>query len=83
MCSSDLKGFWEYVNFPGFLKAKEGSFKIPSGHPMMQVIPYKRNFNKEAEIRALTPKEMQKVQKHRDKHSANFSNYRNNMWEKK
>jgi hypothetical protein len=77
------KNFWEYVNFPGFLKAKEGSFKIPSGHPMMQVIPYKRNFNKEAEVRALTPREMQKVQKHRDRHSANFSDYRNNMWEKK
>ena len=75
--------FWEHVNFPGFLKIKEGTFTVRQGHPLMQVIPYKRGFKKEATVRALNNKELEKVKLHRFRHSANFSQYRNNMWEKK
>ena len=75
--------FWEHVNFPGFLKIREGTFTARQGYPLMQVIPYKRGFKKEAVVRAMNDKELKKVQLHRDRHAANFSQYRNNMWEKK
>jgi hypothetical protein len=77
------KEFWEYINFPGFLKAKEGTFTIKQGHPMMQVIPFKRNFNKDAIVRTLNKKEIAKMEKHRAKQSARFGQYRDSMWEKK
>ena len=75
--------YFEYINFPGFLKAKEGSFTIKRGHPLMQVIPFKRNFDKEAEIGELNSKDIEKLQKTRDKKSSWFSLYRDSMWEKK
>jgi hypothetical protein len=75
--------FWEYVNFPGFLRAKSGTFTVKKGHPLMQVIPFKRSFKKEANIRTLNKKDIEAIRKHRDKHSAHFSQYRDTMWEKK
>jgi Family of unknown function (DUF6065) len=75
--------YFEYINFPGFLKAREGTFTIKRGHPLMQVIPFKRDFSKEEVIKTLNSDELQKLQHTRDRKSSWFSLYRDSMWEKK
>ena len=75
--------YFEYINFPGFLRATDGSFTIPSGHPLMQAIPFKRGFSKDAEILSLNSVGIKKLQKTRDKKSSWFSMYRDSMWERK
>ena len=75
--------YFEYINFPGFLKMREGSFTIKRGHPLMQVIPFKRNFDKEAEILELNSEAIKKLQHTKDRKASWFSLYRDSMWEKK
>lgn len=75
--------YFEYINFPGFLKAREGSFTLNRGHPIMQVIPFKRNFAKTAKIATLNSEEYNKLNTIRDRRSSWFSLYRDTMWEKK
>ena len=49
----------------------------------MQVIPYKRNFSKDAEIKSLNKKNMAKLDMTRKRRSSHASLYRNKMWERK
>ncbi len=74
---------FEFVNFPGFLKAREGSFKIPRGTPLMQAIPFKRDFDKDAVCRELNSKEMAEYNLQRKKRGSHTSLYRETQWEKK
>ena len=74
---------FEYINFPGFLKPKNVSFEVKAGHPLMQVIPFKRNFTKDATIRTMSEKDLKKLAHTRDNHSAHRSHYRDTQWEKK
>jgi hypothetical protein len=62
---------------------REGSFTIKRGHPLMQVIPFKRNFDKEAEILELNSEAIKKLQHTKDRKASWFSLYRDTMWEKK
>jgi hypothetical protein len=74
---------FEYINFPGFLKIREGSFTMKRGHPLMQVIPFKRNFNKQAIIKTINSKDYEYLKRTRDIRSSWFSYYRDKLWEKK
>ena len=38
------------VNFPSFVTKEDGSYIIPQGTPIVQAIPFKRDFSKKAEI---------------------------------
>jgi hypothetical protein len=49
----------------------------------MQVIPFKRNFDKEAEILELNSEAIKKLQHTKDRKASWFSLYRDSMWEKK
>ena len=77
------KGYYETVNFPGHLLVDDGYFRMEQGYPLMQVIPFKRGFKKEAKIGILSDKELKKLddtQQTRNKHP---SLYRDQLWEKK
>jgi hypothetical protein len=75
--------YFEYINFPGFLKKREGSFTIKRGYPLMQVIPFRRDFDKEEVIQTLNSDDIKRLQNTRDRRSSWFSLYRDTMWEKK
>jgi len=75
--------YFEFVNFPGFIKPTNGYLKLDRGHPLMQVIPFKRDYDKEAIINSMSEKDMKLLQKTRDRRSTESSYYRNNLWEKK
>ncbi len=75
--------YFEYVNFPGYLKLDEGHTHLERGYPLMQAIPFKRDYDKECEISSLTLDEVLKLQHTRDRKMAEFSYYRDNLWEKK
>ena len=77
----ETDNFYEYVNFPGFVKIN-GYFKLNSGYPLMQVIPFKREYNKTAKIQTFSPEDIKKRQINRDRQSSVPSHYRNNIWEK-
>jgi hypothetical protein len=79
----DTDNFHEYVNFPGFIKMESGVIKLESGYPLMQAIPFKRGYNTVAKIQEMTEEDEALYMKHRDRHSASFSHYRDNVWEKK
>ena len=49
----------------------------------MQVIPFKREYNKVAKIQTFSPEDIKKRQINRDRHSSNPSHYRDNVWVKK
>lgn len=74
---------FEYINFPGFLKIRDGSFTINRGHPLMQVIPFKRGFDKEAKMLELNKNDNKKLQHTRDLKGSWASIYRDIKWEKK
>ena len=78
----ETDNFYEYVNFPGFVKI-DGYFKLDSGYPLMQVIPFKREYNKVAKIQTFSPEDIKKRQKNRDRQSSAPSYYRDNVWIKK
>jgi hypothetical protein len=73
----------EYINFPGFLKAREGTFTMNRGHPLMQVIPFKRNFDKTAVVRTMNKNDMDKLRHEQSMRSSWASLYRDKFWEKK
>ena len=75
--------YFEVVNFPGFLKADEGSVELKAGYPLMQVIPFKRGLKREASIKAMGKKEMDILNKTRDTRASYVSLYRDKLWEKK
>ena len=71
------------MNFPGFLKTGEGNVELKAGHPLMQVIPFKRGLEKSANISVLGKKEMKLLEKTRDRRSSILSLYRDKLWEPK
>lgn len=75
--------YFEIVNFPGFLKTGEGNVELKAGHPLMQVIPFKRGLEKSANISVLGKKEMKLLEKTRDRRSSILSLYRDKLWEPK
>jgi len=75
--------YFEFVNFPGFLKVTDGPMKLERGYPLMQAIPFKRDYKKAPLIDSLTGKDLQKLNKTRDRRSSERSYYRDNLWEKK
>jgi hypothetical protein len=75
--------YFEYVNFPGFVKMENGYQKLERGHPLMQVIPFKRDYNKDMVIDSFSKDELNRLQQTRDRKAAEFSYYRDNLWEKK
>ena len=75
--------YFEYINFPGFLKLLNGKITLEAGYPLMQVIPYKRNFTKDAEIKSLNKKNQARLDMIRKRRSSHPSLYRNKMWERK
>jgi len=75
--------YFEYINFPGFLKLLNGKITLEAGYPLMQVIPYKRNFSKDAEIKSLNKKNQARLDMIRKRRSSHPSLYRNKMWERK
>ena len=75
--------YFEYINFPGFLKLLNGRITLEAGYPLIQVIPYKRNFSKDAEIKSLNKKNMEKLDMIRKRRSSHSSLYRDGMWERK
>jgi hypothetical protein len=75
--------YFEIINFPGFLKIDEGNVELKAGHPLMQVIPFKRGLGTSASISALGKKEMRLLGKTRDKRSSMLSLYRDKLWEQK
>ena len=78
----ETDNFYEYVNFPGFVKIN-GYFKLNSGYPLMQVIPFKRDYNKVAKIKTFSSEDIKKRQLNRDMRSGIPSHYRDNVWVKK
>lgn len=78
----ETDNFYEYVNFPGFVKI-DGYFKLESGYPLMQVIPFKREYNKVAKIQTFSPEDIKKHQINKDRRSGIPSHYRDNVWVKK
>jgi len=62
---------------------ESGVIKLESGYPLMQAIPFKRGYNTVAKIQEMTEEDEALYMKHRDRHSASFSHYRDNVWEKK
>lgn len=75
--------YLEFVNFPSFLKKTGTTFIIPRGYPVAQAIPFKRGFNRKADIRAMTPKEVDALDLLRRKRDSQPSLYRETMWERK
>lgn len=75
--------YFEYVNFPSFIKQRGTTILLPRGYPIAQAIPFKRGMEKTAEIRAMNKKELVHLKKTRDKRSSHPSLYRETMWERK
>ncbi len=50
----DTDRYYEFINFPGYLLKEDGYFMMEQGYPLMQVIPFKRGFKKEAKIKNLS-----------------------------
>lgn len=75
--------YFEYVNFPGMLRLNDGYHLIQRGYPLMQVIPFKRNYNKESIIESLSSDDLKKLNDTRIRKKSEFSFYRDNLWEKK
>lgn len=79
----DTDKYCEYVNFPGHLLVDDGYFRIDQGYPLMQVIPFKRGFKKEAKIEAMSDKDLKKLEDTRGTRNKHPSLYRDHRWEKK
>jgi hypothetical protein len=75
--------YFEYVNFPGFVKMKNGYQTLERGYPLVQVIPFKRDYDKSMVVDSLSEDELKQLQKTRDRKASEFSYYRDNLWEKK
>lgn len=75
--------YFEFINFPGFMKRPEGNVQLDAGYPLMQCIPFRRNIGKDATIEALSEENMARLHNTRDKRMSHISLYRDRMWEKK
>lgn len=75
--------YFEYINFPSFLKKTGTTILLPRDYPIVQAIPFKRGMDKKAEIRAMNEKELALLNKTRAKRRSHPSLYRETMWEKK
>ena len=81
----DTDIFHEYINFPGFIIPNDIEYlKLEQGYPMMQVIPFRRGFNKDAKISTLSSENISYMEKQRQIRSTrNASLYRDEHWNKK
>ena len=81
----DTDIFHEYVNFPGFIIPNDIEYlKLESGYPLVQVIPFRRGFNKDAKISTLSPEDIAFMEKKRQtRGTRNASLYRDETWNKK
>jgi len=75
--------YFEFVNFPSFLKQKGTTIRLPRGYPIAQAIPFKRGMNKKPEIRAMNDKEVKTLNLTRERRMSQPSLYRETMWERK
>jgi hypothetical protein len=75
--------YFEFVNFPSFLKHTGTTFIIPRGYPVVQAIPFKRGFSRKADIRAMKPRESDALELLRKKRTSHPGIYRETMWERK
>jgi len=81
----DTDVFHEYINFPGFIIPNDIEYlKLEQGYPLMQVIPFKRGFEKTAKISSLSESDIAYMEKQRQIRSTrNASQYRDERWTKK
>ena len=75
--------YFEYINFPGFLKPTDGYLRLDQGYPLMQVIPFKRGFSKKASVTTMTERDHKRLERTRRTRSMHESLYRDRLWEKK
>ncbi len=75
--------YYEYINFPSFLKIKGCSVIVPRGYPIVQAIPFKRAMDKKATIETMSDKDLARLKSTRDRRSSQPSLYRETMWERK
>ncbi len=74
---------WHIKTPPGIPNDIE-YLKLEQGYPMMQVIPFKRGFNKDAKISTLSSENISYMEKQRQIRSTrNASLYRDEHWNKK
>lgn len=74
----------DFINFPFFFKKKNFTGIIPAGTPLVQVIPIKRdNFEIQAEFLTLDDKDLNEIDKTKNKLLVHESYYRDNLWVKK
>ena len=74
--------YFEYVNFPGFLKVLSENLTLSAGHPLMQVIPFHRKYMQETIIESLDKNKIKKLNKTRDLRASHRSLYRDSIWKK-
>jgi len=81
----DTDVFHEYINFPGFIIPNDIEYlKLEQGYPLVQVIPFKRGFEKEAKISTLSVEDIAWMEKGRETREVrNVSLYRDERWTKK
>jgi len=79
----DTDRYYEFINFPGYLLKEDGYFMMEQGYPLMQVIPFKRGFKKEAKIKNLSDKDYKKLDDTRETRNKHKSLYRDHRWIKK
>lgn len=79
----DTDKYYEYINFPGHLKQNDGYLRLEQGYPLMQVIPFKRGFKKDANISVMTEKDIKRLADTRNTRNKHPSLYRDRLWEKK
>lgn len=75
--------YFEYINFPAFLKAKNKTITIPRGYPLVQATPFKRGMDKKSKIEPMNKEDLARLKRTRDKRSSQPSLYRETMWERK
>lgn len=75
--------YFEYVNFPSFLKTKGTTITLPRGYPLVQAIPFKRGVSKKAKIESMTPEDLERLKMTRNRRASQPSLYRDTMWERK
>ena len=81
----DTDNFHEYINFPGFIIPNDIEYlKLEQGYPLIQVIPFKRGFEKTAKISSLSENDIACMEKkRRTRGTRNASYYRDENWNRK
>jgi hypothetical protein len=75
--------YFEYINFPSFLRVKGKTITIPRNYPIVQAIPFKRGMDKRATIEPMGVEDLKRLGHTRDRRSSQPSLYRETMWERK